>query len=95
MQEEDILFDINENSVMIRKREEPAPEIKKLNSSTLVPVDNQEIFSKQDQTLNKDPMKSEIVEFSPDLFGTPESDEELISDKNILVGEPEPSDEGF
>ena len=81
---------------MVREHGESQPSTKKLSGSVLVPTDNQENVSKQDQIFNKEPIESEIImEFSPGTFETPLLDEELNSGKDISIGEPKPNDEGL
>ena len=81
---------------MVREHGESQPSTKKLPDSVLVPTDNQENVSKQDQIFNKEPIESEIImEFSPDLFEAPVSGEELNSNKGVSTDESKPNGEGF
>ena len=90
------VFNINENSFVLPQDGEPRSLIKKYSDSNVVPMVGQENLPKQSHNLNKELAGGEIViEFSPDTFETPASNQELNPNQDFSISKSKPNGEGL
>jgi hypothetical protein len=95
-EEKDFLSDSNGNNLLSEGHGELQLSKSNLPEPSLVSQEDQTNFPKNNPNLNDAPIKKEIVmEFSPEIFKSPTSIEELTTDKNVSTENSGFSSEGL